>query len=167
MCKNVHSVVLCLNFEFATYSQESLTGVTDRFARFFLVQHSKTGKIQAPNAHKIYQMTIKYTTRPNGIPNDHNIYKIKLYPYQITIKIYQTTMQFTKRPYNIQSYLQIYQMAQNVPILHTTIFKAKAFQNISKVVFWYVNIPSGNPGSLSKVNMYVWMHKKRKRLFCF
>jgi hypothetical protein len=34
--------------------------VSSRVARFFLVQHTKTGK-NVPNYHKIYQMSIKYT----------------------------------------------------------------------------------------------------------
>jgi hypothetical protein len=38
-----------------------------RVARFFLVQHTKTGKI--------CQITIKYTKRPLHIPNGHKIYQ--------------------------------------------------------------------------------------------
>jgi hypothetical protein len=34
-----------------------------RVARFFMVQHTKTGE-NIPNNHKIYQMAIKYAKRP-------------------------------------------------------------------------------------------------------
>jgi hypothetical protein len=39
--------------------------VHDRVARFFLVQHTKTGKI--------YQKTIQYTKQPQNIPNGRKI----------------------------------------------------------------------------------------------
>jgi hypothetical protein len=38
-----------------------------RVARFFLVQHTKTGK-NVPNNHKIYQMATKHTKWPLNIP---------------------------------------------------------------------------------------------------
>jgi hypothetical protein len=41
--------------------KQALTMVSNRVARFFLAQHTKTGKI--------YQMTIKYTKWPQKIPN--------------------------------------------------------------------------------------------------
>jgi hypothetical protein len=41
-----------------------------RVARFFLVQHTKKGKI--------YRMTIKYTRWPQHIPNGHKIYQMTI-----------------------------------------------------------------------------------------
>jgi hypothetical protein len=38
-----------------------------RVARFFLAQHTKTGKM--------YQMTIKYTKWPHNTPNGHKMYQ--------------------------------------------------------------------------------------------
>jgi hypothetical protein len=45
-----------------------------RVARFFLVQHTKTGKY-IPNRHKIYQMATKYAKRTYKRSNDHKIYQ--------------------------------------------------------------------------------------------
>jgi hypothetical protein len=43
-----------------------------RVARFFTVQHTKTGK-NKPNDHKMYQRAIKYTIQPyNGQNGDSN-----------------------------------------------------------------------------------------------
>jgi hypothetical protein len=59
-----------------------------RFARFFLIQHTRTGKI--------YQMTTRYTKSPQDIPNDHEIYQI--------------TSRYAKSPQDIPNDHEIYQM---------------------------------------------------------
>jgi hypothetical protein len=54
--------------------------VSSRVARFFSVQHSKTGKNIPQNGHKIYQMTVK---RPTGHKIDQNL------PFQVPPKFTQ------------------------------------------------------------------------------
>jgi hypothetical protein len=71
-----------------------------RVARFFRVQHTKTGNI--------YQKTNKYTKRPWNIPNCQ--------------KIYQMAKKSTKWPKNLPNGQKIYQMAikyiyQHFPLL--------------------------------------------------
>jgi hypothetical protein len=44
-------------------------------ARFFLVHHTKTGKIYQ-NDHKINQMALKYTKWQKSRPNGTKIYKM-------------------------------------------------------------------------------------------
>jgi hypothetical protein len=47
--------------------------VLSRVDRFFLVQHTKTGKI--------YQITTKYTERPYNVPNGRQIFQMAInYP---------------------------------------------------------------------------------------
>jgi hypothetical protein len=46
--------------------------LTSRVARFFLVQHTKTGK-NIPNNHKIYQLATKYTKWQYNRPNGHKM----------------------------------------------------------------------------------------------
>jgi hypothetical protein len=75
-----------------------------RVARFFLGQHTNTGKItmkyakwpqNIPNGHKIYQMATTYTKWPQNIPNGHKIpipngHKIHLHlPLQDPLKFTQ------------------------------------------------------------------------------
>jgi hypothetical protein len=45
-----------------------------KVARFFLVQHTKTGKI-VPNDHKLYEMVTKQTKWRYDRPNGHKIYQ--------------------------------------------------------------------------------------------
>jgi hypothetical protein len=45
-----------------------------RVARFFVVQHTKSGK-NIPKGHKIYLMVTKYTEWTLNRPNKHKIYK--------------------------------------------------------------------------------------------
>jgi hypothetical protein len=45
-----------------------------RVTRFFLVQHTKTGK-NIPNNHKLFQIDTKYTKWPQKKPNGHKIYQ--------------------------------------------------------------------------------------------
>jgi hypothetical protein len=58
--------------------------VWTRTARFFLAQHTKTGK-NIPNYHKLYQMAIKYTTYQHLPLQDHQkfaqigIFGLKIY----------------------------------------------------------------------------------------
>jgi hypothetical protein len=56
------------------YDLRSVTDYYLRVARFFLVQHTKTGE-NIPNNHKIYQMARKYTRWPKNRPNCHEIYQ--------------------------------------------------------------------------------------------
>jgi hypothetical protein len=44
-----------------THRVERFAQNESRVARFFLTQHTKTGKIGIPNDHKTYQSVIKYT----------------------------------------------------------------------------------------------------------
>jgi hypothetical protein len=52
-----------------------------RVARFFLVQHTKTGE-NVPNDHTY----VKYTTWPQNIPHGHKIYQMVVKREQIGIK---------------------------------------------------------------------------------
>jgi hypothetical protein len=49
-------------------------GSVSRVARFFFVQHTKTGK-NIPNNHKIYQIATKYTKLPQNRPKGYKIYQ--------------------------------------------------------------------------------------------
>jgi hypothetical protein len=64
--------------------------IDTRVARFFLKQHTKTGKIYQITIAYVYQMATKYTKWPQNIPNGH--------------KIYQMATKYTKWPYNITTY---------------------------------------------------------------
>jgi hypothetical protein len=55
------------------YNRPSFFGKQSRVARFFLVQHTKTGK-NLQNDQKIYQMAINFFQWPNNRPNLHKIY---------------------------------------------------------------------------------------------
>jgi hypothetical protein len=57
-----------------------------RVARFFSVQHTKTGKICVPNDHKMSQMTLNYTNWLQNRPNGNKIYQ--RLPLQDPPKIY-------------------------------------------------------------------------------
>jgi hypothetical protein len=46
-------------------------------ARYFFVQHNKTGKnITMPNNHKIYQMATQYTKWQHNTPNGNTIHQM-------------------------------------------------------------------------------------------
>jgi hypothetical protein len=70
-----HAAILCMAVMLAT-----------RVARFFVVQHTKTGK-NLPNDHKIYKMAIKYAPiylkilrMSKNIPTAFIVRPSKIYP---------------------------------------------------------------------------------------
>jgi hypothetical protein len=98
-----------------------------RVARFFLVQHIKTGE-NIPDNHKIYQKALKYTKRPENWQNDHKIYQHL--PLQGPPKFTRTVI-FGLKKYHlaslvwtplirIQSYLRSRFARQRVKMYHIT-----------------------------------------------
>jgi hypothetical protein len=56
------------------YYEDSNDRLIGRIARFFLVQHTQTGKIYQMSKKYMYKMSVKYVPRPNG----HKIYQHRL-----------------------------------------------------------------------------------------
>jgi hypothetical protein len=88
---------------------------TFRVARYFLVQHTKTGKIYTKMQYinytewpQIYPMATKYTEWPQNIPNGHKIYVMATkyvyvmatkYVYVMATKyVYVMATKYTKWP---------------------------------------------------------------------
>jgi hypothetical protein len=77
---------------------------------------------------------VKYTIRKWNIPNDHKITKL--------LQSYQTAVKFTKRRLKYtKSRLKYTKRTENIPT-----FSIQGSPKRTQIwIFWYKNVPSGNP----------------------